>query len=79
MLHDPISCQPVVDAILHSWRGRQDQEIAPGLPVAALAIPEAVVAELGLPECCFDAVARILEEATVRAIARTVERARELS
>lgn len=69
---------PVADCVLSTWRSRQDRWIEPEHN-AAIVIPEAVIAELGLPDSAFDAVAELYDDAIRRAVAELVDAARELA
>jgi hypothetical protein len=69
---------PVADRVLRTWRSRQDRWIEPEHN-AALVVPEAVIAELGLPDSAFDAVAELYDDAIRRAVAELVDRGRELA
>jgi hypothetical protein len=75
-----VSASPdlAADRVLHAWRADQDLWSEPEHN-AALVIPEAVIAELGLPDSAFDAVAELYDDAIRRAVAELVDRGRELA
>jgi hypothetical protein len=65
------------DAVLRAWRIRQDLWVEPKHQTD-LAIPQAVVAELGLPDCALDRVAELWDGVLRDAVASLLDRAREL-
>jgi hypothetical protein len=72
----PQSPQAVAERVVRAWHTDQDLNVEPG-HCAALIIPSAVVAELGLDEASFDDVAQLWDEALLAALGDMITKARQ--